>query len=188
MMRRRHAFALVSALLCGGLSRSFAAPAGPRVRVSIGQLEDALGQRFPRRFPVAGLFDLDVDTPQLDLLPDLNRIASRMLVRAAGPALRRSYSGEFDLDFALRYEPADRSIRAHHLRVQSLRLDGWPAQSADLLEAYAKALADQAMLEVVVHRLSQQDLALTDAMGLQPGAITVTPDGLEIGFVNKPVS
>ena len=29
------------------------------------------------------------------------------------------------------------------------------------------------------------DLALPDAMGLQPGDITVTPQGLVIGFVNK---
>jgi len=188
MMRRRQCFALLATVMCGATAPLLAATDGPSLRVSTGQIEAALAQRFPRRFPVAGLFDLDVDTPQLALLPQLNRIASHMLVRAAGPALRRSYRGEFDLDFALRYEPADRSIRAHHLHVEALRLDGWPAQSADLLQAYAKALADEAMLEVVVHRLDAQDLALTDAMGLQPGSITVATNGLVIGFVNKPVS
>lgn len=44
------------------------------------------------------------------------------------------------------------------------------------------------LLEVVLHRLRPQDLALPDGMGLQPGSITVTPEGLTIGFVPKPLS
>jgi hypothetical protein len=39
----------------------------------------------------------------------------------------------------------------------------------------------------VLHRLSPRDLALPDSMGLQPGDITVTSQGLVIGFVNKPL-
>ncbi len=44
------------------------------------------------------------------------------------------------------------------------------------------------LLEVVLHRLRPQDLALPDGMGLHPGRITVTPEGLTIGFVPKPLS
>jgi hypothetical protein len=39
------------------------------------------------------------------------------------------------------------------------------------------------MLEVVLHTLRPQDLALADTMGFEPGDITVTADGLVIGFV-----
>jgi hypothetical protein len=108
-----------------------------------------------------------------------------MVMQAAGPALRRSYRGSFDVDFALRYEPSDQSIRAHELRVHSLRLPGLPPQTLALLDAYSQALAEQALLEVVLHRLRPRDLALADAMGLQPGDITVTLEGLVIGFVAK---
>ncbi len=44
------------------------------------------------------------------------------------------------------------------------------------------------LLEVVLHRMRPQDLALPDGMGMQPGSITVTPEGLTIGFVPKPLS
>ena len=140
---------------------------------------------FPARYPVGNLFNLEVEAPHLRLLPELNRLASEMVLDAAGPALRRSYRGSFDVDFALRYEPSDQSIRAHELRVHSFRLAGLPPQTLGLLQAYGQALAEQALLEVVLHRLSPRDLALADTMGLQPGDITVTAEGLVIGFVAK---
>lgn len=54
-----------------------------------------------------------------------------------------------------------------------------------LLSGYRAALADGTLLEVVLHRMRAQDLALPDAMGLRPGSITVTSEGLTIGFVPK---
>lgn len=182
-MNRRSLLTLSTWLALGASTGAWAT--GPSYRISAEQLHEALAQRFPLRYPVPGLFDLDVQAPRLRLLPELNRIASVMAVEAAGPALRRSYAGEFELDFGLRYEPADQSVRAHSLRFHSLRFPGLPAQAAPIVEGYGSALAQQALLEVVLHRLRPRDLALADAMGLQPGAITVTPQGLVIGFVNK---
>jgi hypothetical protein len=161
------------------------AMAQPGYKVSAEQLQLVIAERFPVRYAVAGLFNLEVETPQLHLLPDLNRLGGETAIEAAGPALQRSYRGSFDVDFALRYEPGDQSIRAHRVRVHSLRLPGLPPQTLRLLDAYGQALADQALLEVVLHRLRPRDLALADAMGLQPGDITVTPEGLTIGFVAK---
>ena len=46
-------------------------------------------------------------------------------------------------------------------------------------------MAEQSLLEVVLHQLRPQDLALADGLGLQPGSITVTEQGLVIGFVAK---
>ena len=157
----------------------------PVYKVSIEQLQRMIAGHFPARYPVGNLFNLEVAAPHLRLLPELNRLASEMVLDAAGPALRRSYRGSFDVDFALRYEPSDQSIRAHELRVHSFRLDGLPPQTLQLLQAYGQALAEQALLEVVLHRLSPRDLALADTMGLQPGDITVTAEGLVIGFVAK---
>ncbi|HXE49293.1 MAG TPA: DUF1439 domain-containing protein [Ramlibacter sp.] len=157
----------------------------PVYKVSIEQLQRVIAGRFPARYPVGNLFNLELEAPRLRLLPELNRLASEMVLDAAGPALRRSYRGSFDVDFALRYEPSDQSIRAHELRAHSFRLAGLPPQTLQLLQAYGQALAEQALLEVVLHRLSPRDLALADTMGLQPGDITVTAEGLVIGFVTK---
>ena len=162
-----------------------AAQAQPSYPVSAGQLQRAVEQRFPRRYPVGGLLDLKLQAPQLRMLPDQNRLGTLVAVEAAGPALRRSYTGLFDLDFALRYEASDLSIRAHQLRVNSLRFDDLPPRPAALLDAYGPALAEQTLQDVVLHQLKPQDLTLPDSMGLQPGNITVTARGLVIGFVNK---
>ena len=158
----------------------------PGYTVSTGQLEEAVASRFPLRYPVGGLLDLDVLAPRLRLLPALNRLGAEMQVQAMGPALGRSYSGNFDLDFGLRYEASDRTLRAHRLRVHSLRFPDLPPGPSALLDTYGPALARQALGEVVLHTLRPQDLALPDAMGLQPGSITVTPRGLAVSFIATP--
>jgi hypothetical protein len=162
-------------------------PALPRYSVSKEKLQVALAQRFPLHYPVQGLLDLDLQSPQLQMLPQQNRLSAELTVQAAGPALQRSHTGKFALEFGLRYEPSDRTIRATQLRLQRLQFPTLQPGVVALLNAYAPALAERSMLEVVLHTLQAKDLALADVMGLQPGSITVTDAGLVIGFVAKPL-
>ena len=155
--------------------------------VSLAQMQQAVAKRFPRRYPVQGLLDLDLQTPRLHLLPEQNRLRAEMAVAAAGPALNRVHQGSFDVDFALRYEPSDRTLRAHQLRIDRLRFPSLQPGVVELLNTYAPALAEQSLREVVLHRLQPQDLRMADAMGMQPGAITVTSTGLVVGLVLKPL-
>ena len=161
------------------------AQAKPSYTVSAAQLQEAVAQRFPLRYQVAGLLDLDVKSPLLRLLPEQNRLAAAVAVNAGGPALGRSYPGTFDIDFALRYEPSDQTLRAHQIQVRTLRMEGLNPGTTELLQATLPGLVRDNLREVVVHRLRPQDLALPDGMGLQPDTITVTRDGLQIGFAPK---
>lgn len=189
-MNRRHLVKLAFkvSLAPGMALAALQARAQPVYPVSRQQLEGAIATRFPRTYPLGGLLNLTLQAPQLRLLPDLNRLGALMALQAAGPALHRSYAGSFDTEFALRYEPSDLTLRAHQLRVNALRLDGLPAGQSALLDAYGPALAERALQDAVLHTFRPQDLALPDGMGLQPGSITVTAEGLAIGFVNKPSS
>lgn len=176
--------------LAAGLSLSFSAcAASPGFTVSTAQLQQALARRFPRRYALGGgLLDVNVQTPQLRLLPEQNRLASATALDAGGPVLgARSYGGTLDMDFALRYEASDRSIRAHGLHVNSLQINDLPPRAAQQLNAYAPVLAERLLGEVVLHQLSAQELALPETMGLEP-RITVTPKGLRVSFVNKPIA
>ena len=92
------------------------------------------------------------------------------------------------MDFGLRYEAQDRSIRAHRLQVNALQLEGLKPQAAALLQRYAQQLADQSLHGVVLHQLQDKDLAPIDALGLQPESINVTPRGLLVRFGPKPLS
>ena len=173
-------------LLAFGSSAWFiSARAQPRYTVSTAQLQAAVAEKFPLRYPVAGLFDLALQAPRLKLLPAVNRINADIPVEAAGEALRRRYAGNFDIDFALRYEASDRTLRAYQIQVNALRFPGLRPEVSDLLNTYAPVLAAQALREVVLHQLSAKDLALADTMGLEPGSITVTDQGLVIDFKNK---
>lgn len=163
-----------------------AARAQPRYSVSAATLQDAVAQRFPLRFAVAGLLQLTVETPALRLLPQSNRVAADMAVAATGPALARPSRGEFGLDFGLRYERSDQTIRARQLRVRSLRVLGLPAPYPELLDAFGQSLAQQTFGEMVLHRLRPSQLALADGLGLEPDTIDVTDAGLVIGFAPKP--
>ena len=158
----------------------------PRYKVSATQLQAAVAQRFPMRYPVPGLLNLDVQVPTLRLLPALNRLSAEMVVEAAGPAFNRSHSGTLEVGFALRYEATDRTVRAHQLHFTRLQFPSLQPNVVKLLNAYGPALAEGTLLEVVVHRLRPQDLTLPDTLGMQPGSITVTDEGLTIGFVPKP--
>jgi len=188
-MHRRFFLSAVRCLaLVGAVWATVAgAQAQPRYTVSAEQLQQAVAQRFPLRYPVAGLLNLDVQAPRLRLLPEQNRLNAEMAIEAAGPALERRHAGTFEMDFALRYEASDRTIRAHQLRFKRLRFADLQPAASELLNTYGPALTEQSLHEVVVHQLRPQDLALVDTMGLQPGSITVTDKGLVIDFVVKPL-
>ncbi|MBV1733170.1 MAG: DUF1439 domain-containing protein [Hydrogenophaga sp.] len=165
-----------------------AAPASPpRLNVPLDVLQNEVGKRFPLRYPVAGLVNLDLAVPQLGLLPASNRLRAEMAVSAAGPILQRSQAGTFTVDFALRYEPGDRTLRAHQLKVYRMRFPGLPADAAELLNNYAPALAEQSLREVVLYQLNAQETAMADLLGLRPGRITVTDQGLAVELVTRPL-
>ena len=161
------------------------AQAQPSFKVSSAQLQSAIASRFPKRYAASGLLDVTLQAPQLRLMAAQNRLGATLAVQSAGPALRRAYPGTFDLDFALRYEPSDLTIRAHELRVNTLQFEGLPPQASLLLSGYGLQLAEQALQGAVLHTLTAQDLALPDTMGLQPGDITVIASGLVVSFVRK---
>ncbi len=160
----------------------------PHYKVSAAQLQAAVAQRFPLRYPVAGLLNLDVQVPTLRLLPAQNRLGALMVVDAAGPALNRSHQGTLDVEFALRYEAADRTVRAHQLRLVRLAFPSLQPGVVAMLNTYGPALAESTLQEVVLHTLRPQDLALPDTLGMQPGSMTVTNEGLTIDFVPKPLT
>lgn len=160
--------------------------APPRITVPLDLLQTEVAKRFPVRYPVAGLVNLDLAAPHLGLLPEQNRLRAQMPVTAAGAALASTQQGSFTVDFALRYEHADRSLRAHQLKVYRFRFPGLPPEAVDMLNAYAPALAEQSLREVVLYQLPQKEAAMADLLGLRPGRITVTDKGLLVELAQRP--
>ena len=151
--------------------------------LSMAQLQAALAGKFPRSYPLAGLLDLQLQMPQLRLLAQSNRIGARMALQATGPLLAQARNGSLDVDFALRYEAADHSIRASQLQVKQLQIDGLSARLAALLNDYGSQLAEKSLQDVALHQLRPADVAKLDRLGVRPGAISVLPHGVSVGLV-----
>lgn len=184
MNRRR----MIAALGCWPAGRLLAqdGAARPRHKISAASLHEALSARFPVRLDIQGLLQLQVTAPRLHLLPARNQLGAALLVQVSGAALDRpSQGGEADVVFGLRYEAADRTLRAHDMEVLALRWPGLPPEGAGTLQRVLPALAREAVGEFVLHEFSQKELALADTMGFEPEDIRVLDDGLLILFGPK---
>lgn len=151
----------------------------------LSQLQTAMQPQFPKHFPVAGLLQLEMQQPQLQLLPERNQLQSQIRVQLSGPALPASYQGSMEVRFGLRYESRDRTVRAHRVEVLGLQLQDANPAVADMLNTYGQRLGEQALEEFVLYQVQDQDLAVADSLQLEPGAITVTKTGLTVQIVNK---
>lgn len=184
MLRRR--FLLSSLVSTTLLSTACSGKALPRnVIVSAEKLQQAVDQRFPRPYPVAGLLQLQLQAPQLQLLPQVDLIKAQFIANLSGPVLKQGYDGRMEADFGLRYEPSDRTVRAQRVKVHSLALDGLPPALTEMLNTYGSSIAEQALGDMVLYQMQEKDTALMDSLDLQPGVMRVTTQGLEIALDRK---
>ena len=177
---------MAAAATAAGAGLLGACASGPaRTTLPLAQLQQALAQRFPRSYPLVGAgAQLQVQAPQLQPLPEHNRLRARMVVQVSGTLLQRSsVAGTLELDFALRYEASDASLRATDTRWGALDFPGLGPATTALLRTMARTLAVQWLDDVVLYTLRPQDQKRLAAHGLQPGAITVTAQGLEVQWL-----
>lgn len=152
------------------------------------QLQQAIGQRFPYRQSLGDLLELQVQNPRLSLLPGRNRIGTVLDLTLSGQLLGDVYSGTIGMDYGLRFEPRDNTIRMTDVQVTSLQLQGVPPPYQDLVQRYAPQLAQQLFNDFPLHRISASDMARADSLGYELGGFKVVPDGLRVTLNPKPAS
>ncbi|MEJ7931649.1 DUF1439 domain-containing protein [Ramlibacter sp. AN1015] len=156
----------------------------PRHKVPAAELHQALTSRFPVRVGVPGLIFVEVSAPRLHLLPARNRLGAGLqadIVSASG----RLPPGDLDVTFSLRYEGADRTLRAHQMTLLDLRWPGMPPEWTGLVRDALSTMGGDTVGEIVLHTFSSSELALPETMGFQPGRLTVVGDGLVVEFEPK---
>lgn len=184
MQRRR--FLLSAACAAPLLTTACSGRALPsQLSMSTQQLQSKLAGTFPKTYPVAGLLQLQLSAPALNMLPDRNQIHALLPVLLSGPVLKQSFPGKLDVNFGLRYEASDRTLRAQRVQVNTLQIDEAPEALSTMLATYGPRLGEQLLENLVLYQFAEKDLALADTMGLQPGAITVTAQGLTVAVDRK---
>lgn len=153
--------------------------------ISQAQLQRAIDHRFPYRRSLGDLLELQLQAPRLSLLPQRNRLATALDLTLSGQLLNDVYTGTLVMDYDLRFEPSDDTIRMAHVQVTSLNLEGIPVPYQDLVQQYAPRLAEQLLDEFPLHRISAKTMARANALGYELGAFKVTPEGLEVTVIPK---
>lgn len=179
--RRACSWALAAAAALAGCA---ALP--QQITLSEAELQAQLARRFPVQRSVLELIDLQLSDPQLRLDAASNRLSTELTLRALERrGSGRSLQGRLALDYGLRWEPADASVRLVDPRVAGLQFEqlpeGW-ARRAELLQRMAAPLAERLLDDLVLYRVPDQRLRALRAAGLQPGELKLTPAGLQISI------
>jgi hypothetical protein len=170
------------ALLLAACSGAFL----PRsITLSEAELQAQLQRRFPLQRSLLELYDLQLSDPRLRLDAQANRLATELTLSGTERRSGRSLQGRMALDYGLRFEPADASIRLVQPRVQSLDFAPEPGLSqrrTELAQRLGIALAERLFDDFVLYRVPADRLQRLASAGLRPGVLRITPAGVEITF------
>ena len=167
---------LVFTLPAGG----FAAPGSKTVTIAPEQLQATIAKRFPYQQKLADVLDLKIMSPRLALLPDTNRIGTELDLNLLERIGGRTYTGTMALDYGLRFERSDNTVRMTGVRVSSVRLNDVPEPFNGAISRHMPRMAEQLLSNYALHTFSEQDMSLVSGLGFEPGEIKVTPKGLRV--------
>src|ERR1700761_5027077 len=131
--RRRTALRMASAAgaLCAGvlgLLSGCASLIGTHdVDISESQLSVLMARQFPMERKVMEVIDLNITNPVLTLMPQANRVGTELDVTAIDRLFGSTALGHVKLDYSLRFQPSDHTIRMTEVRVRALSLSSGPS-------------------------------------------------------------
>ena len=153
------------------------------ITVGEAELQAQLAKRFPMQRSLLDTFDLQLSDPRLRVDAPSSRLATELTLRGSDRRSGRSLQGRLALDYALRFEPQDSSIRLVQPRIESLEFAPEPGLSPrrnELAQRMGIALAERLLDDLVLYRVPAERLEKLRAAGYRPGTLQVTPAGVEI--------
>ena len=123
--------------------------------------------------------------PAARLLPERYRIAIELDLAASERLSGRLVSGNLTLDHALRYEPADASVRLAQVQVQQVRLELDSGSLSPSSARVAALLAERLLDDFVLYRADPERLRQLRQAGVSAADIAVTARGVEIRFATS---
>jgi hypothetical protein len=158
---------------------------GPRtIELPQARLQELVARHFPVDKRVLDAIDLTLDSPQVGLQPEANRISVELALRASGGnAVSGRLAGSLRVSEGLRFEPSDNTIRLVDVRVERFVIEGLPANWQRQIDRLGKPLAKGLLEDQVLYTLRPKDVAGLEGRGLRPGDMRVTSSGIEITLV-----
>jgi hypothetical protein len=181
-MTRRLATALaaVTFIVAAGLAGCASWVVPRNVLLSQEKLQSIVERQFPRQLRLFEIIDINVARPMLRLLPERNRIATDLDLVATERLSGRTARGTLALDYALRFEPSDASLRLSQVRVQDVKLDLGSGPLAPEGARLGALLAERLLDDFVLYRADAERLRQLQRAGVTAAEIVVTGRGVEL--------
>ena len=150
------------------------------IDISESQLTLLLSRQFPMERKVLEVIDLNITNPQIELIPQGNRVGTELDVMALDRLFGSSAMGHVKLDYALRFQPSDHTIRMTQVRVRELTLSSGSNNLRGAAQRIGGLVAENALDNLVLYRMKPTQADEMDRLSLVASPITVTPQGLHM--------
>ena len=176
-----------AAALCAGVLAMLALLSGCAslvgthdVDISESQLNLLLARQFPMERKVLEVIDLDITNPVIALIPQDNRVGTELDVAANDRLFGSSAMGHVKLDYGLRFQASDHTIRMTQVRVRELTLSSGSNNLRGAAQRIGGLVAENALENLVLYRMKPSQADEMDRLDLVASPITVTPRGLHM--------
>ena len=150
------------------------------VMLSESQITLLLARQFPMDRKVLEVIDLNITNPQIELIPQGNRVGTELDVTALDRLFGSSAMGHVKLDYGLRFQPSDHTIRMTQVRVRELTLSSGSNNLRGAAQRIGGLVAENALDNLVLYRMKPAQADEMDRLNLVASPITVTPQGLHM--------
>ena len=155
------------------------------VDISESQLTVLMARQFPMERKVMEVIDLNITNPVLTLIPQDNRVGTELDVTAVDRLFGSTALGHVKLDYSLRFQPSDHTIRMTQVRVRELSLSSGSNNLHGAAQRIGGLVAENALENLVLYRMKPAQADEMDRLNLVASPITVTPTGLHMSVSPK---
>lgn len=154
--------------------------AGPRqVELPLSKLQAGVERRFPVQNRMMELFDIRLTSPQVQLLPESNRVGLAMDASVAPPFINQSWRGRMALSGRLYIDPARSAVLMAEPRVNNFNIEGVDVGRQRQLEKVANALMEKIVTDIPVYSFRPEELRYAGVQ-FTPTGIRTTASGLVV--------
>ncbi|MET0384057.1 MAG: hypothetical protein ABW032_11605 [Burkholderiaceae bacterium] len=168
------------AVAAAGLSACAGLVGSRDVTLSESQLTLLLARQFPMERRMVEVIDLTVSNPQIHLLPQANRIGTELDVDALDRLFGNGAHAHVDLDYGLRFEPTDHSIRMTNVRVRRLSLDSGSNSLHGVAQRIGTLVAENMLENETLYKMKPPQADEMDRLNLVVSPIRVTAQGIQM--------
>lgn len=151
------------------------------LEVPLARIQQSMERRFPFNNRYLELFDIRVTNPRISLLPESNRVLTRMDTAIAPPFLRRSWTGNLAVSGELRIDPSRSAVVLGDPRVESFDVDGLDPLYANRVTRIGSLLAEEMLADYPLYTFRQEDLQVAGT-SFRPTKITTRSDAVVVSF------